>query len=442
MQMSFITQNVKKLFSYWMMILSILLLSSIVYSVNQLIETGRKAKSIKVDYAELHGVQYGLFNSSIWTEKISAVVNQKIDEFDFTGTNREEIKKYVETIVDTLIVEADKKVRRENTKRGFFKSILGDTKQKITDELVDIRSLREKVPQFTEAVLNELEKPANQKVLKAVMKDKLHQLMESNLAIVDMNKYNAILKKYQCDTFETCSTMLYKLREDKAQQMKNYTIAILSMAFILIILIILQGTRLKSVSLFILSMTSVALLVPGLMLPMLDIEAKISKLYFTILDKPLTFTNQILFYQSKSISDLVELLLESDELKMIFVGILLILFSVIFPTLKLFSTYLYFYSRSFIGNNAIVRFFALKSTKWSMADVMVVSIFMSYLGLDGVVDNELDRLVEESAPINVITTNGTDLQVGFFLFLGFVASSFVLSMLVENSRKPSSNLPK
>jgi hypothetical protein len=424
-----------------MMILSILLLSSIVYSVNQLVETGKRAKSIKIDYAELHGVQYGLFNSTIWTEKISAVVNQKIDEFDFTGTNREEIKKYVETIVDTLIVEADKKVRRENTKRGFFKSILGDTKQKITDELVDIRSLREKVPQFTEAVLNELEKPANQKVLKAVMKDKLHQLMESNLAIVDMSKYNAILKRYHCDTFETCSTMLYKIREEKANEMKNYTIAILSMAFVLIILIILQGTRLKSVSLFILSMTSVALLIPGLMLPMLDIEAKISKLYFTILDKPLTFTNQILFYQSKSISDLVELLLESDELKMIFVGILLIMFSVIFPTLKLLSTYLYFYSRSFIGNNAIVRFFTLKSTKWSMADVMVVSIFMSYLGLDGVVDNELDRLVEESAPINVITTNGTDLQVGFFLFLGFVASSFVLSILVENSRKHSSNPP-
>jgi len=443
MQMSFITQNVKKLFSYWMMILSILLLSSIVYSVNQLVETGKRAKSIKIDYAELHGVQYGLFNSTIWTEKISAVVNQKIDEFDFTGTNREEIKKYVETIVDTLIVEADKKVRRENKKRGFFNSILGDTKQKITDELVDIRSLREKVPQFTEAVLNELEKPANQKVLKAVMRDKLQQLMQSNLAVVDMSKYNAILKRYQCETFEICSTLLYKLREEKAKEMNNYTIAILSMAFILIILIILQGTKLRSVSLFVLSATSLSLLAPGLLLPMLDIEAKISKLYFTILDKPLTFTNQILFYKSKSISDLVELLLESDELKMVFVGILLIMFSVIFPTLKLLSTYLYFYSRSFIGNNALVRFFALKSTKWSMADVMVVSIFMAYLGLDGVIDSELNRLVKESEPINVITTNGTDLQVGFFLFLGFVASSFVLSILVENSRKHcSSNLPE
>ena len=433
--MSFITQNIKKLFSYWMMILSILLLSTIIYSVTQLVEAGNRAKAIKVDYAEFHGVQYGLFNSTIWANKISDIVNQKIDEFDFTATSRAEIKQYVEAIVDTLIVEADKKVRRDNQKRGWFKSIVGDTKQKITDELVDIRSLRNKVPQFTEAVLNELEKPANQKVLKAVLKDKLHQLMKSNLAVVDMSAYNNILKRYNCDDFETCSAMLDKLRKERAVEMNNYAIAILSMAMVLIVLIILQGSILRSVSLFILSATSVALLVPGLLLPMLDIEAKISKLYFTILDKPLTFTNQILFYQSKSISDLIELLLKEDELKMIFVGILLVMFSVIFPTLKLISTYLYFYSRSFIGNNAVVRFFALKSTKWSMADVMVVSIFMSYLGLDGVVDNELDRLVEESTPINVITTNGTDLQVGFFLFLGFVATSFILSMLVEHSRK-------
>ena len=70
-----------------------------------------------------------------------------------------------------------------------------------------------------------------------------------------------------------------------------------------------------------------------------------------------------------------------------------------------------------------------------MADVMVVSIFMAYLGLDSMIENELKKLVEQSAPVNVITSNGTNLQVGFFLFLGFVLSSFVLSILVENSRK-------
>ena len=217
--------------------------------------------------------------------------------------------------------------------------------------------------------------------------------------------------------------------------MDQATMDILIMAAVLILLVILQGSILNSISLLLLSATSVALLIPGVLLPMLDLEAKIDKFYFTILDKPIIFTDQILFFQSKSISDMVKLLLESPETKMIFVGVLLTTFSIIFPTLKLLSTYLYFYSKSFIGNNAIVRFFALKSTKWSMADVMVVSIFMAYIGLDGVVSHELKTFEASSAPVNIITSNGTHLEVGLFLFLGFVFTSFALAILVERTRK-------
>jgi len=433
--MQFMKQSIKTIFSYWSIILSILLLSSMIYTVTVLIEEGKEAKVVKEDYAEFHSLQYGLLNSTVWTEKITEVIHQKIDEFDFTSTSRAEIKQYVETIIDTLIVEADKTVRRNNNKRGFLKSLLGDTKQMITDELVDIRNLRHKVPQYTDAVMNELEKPANQKILKAVMKDKLNQLMQNNLPAVDMREYNHILERYHCDDFETCSNILDTQLRKKSDLMEEYATYILIMAAILVILIIFQGTILKSISLLLLSATSTTLLISGLFLPMLDIEAKINKLYFMLLDKPLTFTNQVIFFKSKSISDLVELLLQSDEAKMIFVGILLVMFSIIFPTLKLLSTYLYFYSKSFIGNNAIVRFFALRSTKWSMADVMVVSIFMAYLGLDSMIENELKKLVEQSVPVNVITSNGTQLQVGFFLFVGFVFTSFVLSILVERSRK-------
>ncbi|MCW8821449.1 MAG: hypothetical protein OQK45_04405, partial [Sulfurovum sp.] len=100
--MAFITQNIKKIFSYWLIILSILLLSSMIYTVTHLIETGKEAKVLKEDYAQFHSLQYGLLNSSVWTEKISDVIHQKIDEFDFTSTSREEIKQYVETIIDTL----------------------------------------------------------------------------------------------------------------------------------------------------------------------------------------------------------------------------------------------------------------------------------------------------------------------------------------------------
>jgi hypothetical protein len=433
--MAFISQNIKKLFSYLLLILSIALLSFIIYSVNHLVEKGAEARALKLDYTQLHSTQYGLFNSTIWTKKIANVMSEKIDEFDFTATSREEIRTYIETIIDTLIVEADKNVREQNKKkRGFIDSLLGSTRQMVTDSLVDIKGLRKRVPEFTNAVMNELEKPANQKVVKAVMKDKLRALMLNNVAHTDMSAYNAVFTRYECNNYDACSALLQIQLDQKAQEMDQATMDILIMAAVLILLVILQGSILNSISLLLLSSTSVALLIPGVLLPMMDLEAKISKFYFMILDKPITFTDQILFFQSKSISDMVKLLLESPETKMIFVGILLTTFSIIFPALKLISTYLYFYSRSFIGNNAIVRFFALKSTKWSMADVMVVSIFMAYIGLDGVVSHELKTLEESSAPINVITSNGTHLEIGFFLFLGFVFTSFVLAILVEKTR--------
>ncbi|RLA60877.1 MAG: hypothetical protein DRQ78_09140 [Epsilonproteobacteria bacterium] len=434
--MSLILDTIKKILKQWFVISGITIITILIYLVVHLVDAGDKSKALKADYAQIHSVQYGLFNSSIWANKISNVIDQKINSFDFNVNNRKEIKKYIETILDTLIVEADHIIRERNKKKkSFFDGILGSTKQMITDSLIDMKDLRERVPQFTDSVMDELEKPANQKILKKVLREKLKQLTKDNLATTDMSLYNKVLHKYKCQDFESCDVLLNTKLSKSSEEMEKCTLSILLLAAFLLLLIILQGRVLKSISLLLLSITSLTLLIPGLMLPMLDIEAKISKLYFTILDKPLTFHNQILFFQSKSISDLVNLLLESDELKMIFVGILLTTFSIIFPSLKLISTYIYFYGKGFFANNAIIRFFALRSTKWSMADVMVVSIFMAYLGLDGVIANELKTLEEKSIPINVITTNGTHLEVGFFLFLGFVLSSYVLSILAEKSKK-------
>ena len=74
-----------------------------------------------------------------------------------------------------------------------------------------------------------------------------------------------------------------------------------------------------------------------------------------------------------------------------------------------------------------------------MADVMVVSIFMGYLGLNGVVDNELENMSSKGELINIITTNGTHLESGFYSFLSFVIISFIISLMIKNSRLESSN---
>jgi len=417
-------------------IISVLLLIALIYFSVKLIQLGENAKTYKSDYATLHSVQYGMFNSDIWTAKITNIVDEKIETFHLNSTNRDEVKGYIETIIDTLVLEAERVVKERNRgNRGFFDSILGSTKQMITDSLIDFKDLRRRVPEFTDTVMTEVEKPKNQARAKKLIRAKLKEFMAKKFQKnTNMLAYDTVIRKYSVTTLDACNTILDNKMKKNSELMHNAMKLILALAACIVVLVLLSGL-LSSLTLCILSGTTVSLLVLGIMLPMLDIEAKISKLTFTILDKQIIFENQILFFQSKSISDLVTLLLDSGEGRMIFVGILLVMFSIIFPTLKLIATALYFYSRSIIGDNPITRFFALRSTKWSMADVFVVSIFMAYLGLDGVVSNELKQLEDQGDPINIITTNTTHLEIGFFLFLGFVLTSFVLSLMVEYKHK-------
>jgi len=395
-----------------------------------IIKLGEESKVYKADYGELHSVKYGMFNSDAWASKITKVVEHKIDNFNINLHNRKEVEGYVNTIISTIIVEAERIVKERNKKSsGFFGGFMSSTKQMITNSVIDFKDLRNRVPEFSSAVMIEIEKPENQQRVKKVLREKLKEFMHNKFRpSTDMTQYNILIKKYG-----STEVLHAKIATNK-EQMDEIMVKILYIAGAILLLVLLQG-KLNSLSLFTLSATTVGLLITGIMLPMLDIEAKISKLYFMVLDQPIIFENQILFFQSKSVTDLITLLFNSGEGKMVFVGILLGMFSIIFPFLKLFFSTLYYYSEGAMRKSVITRFFALYSSKWSMADVMVVAMFMAYLGLDGVVDNELKKLGAEDDPINVITFNGTHLEVGFYLFLAFVLISFVLAILVERSGK-------
>ena len=141
----------------------------------------------------------------------------------------------------------------------------------------------------------------------------------------------------------------------------------------------------------------------------------------------------------KSITDVVRLLMEEGSLQMIFVGFLIFLFSIIFPSAKLISTLIHSYHLKKAGENKLVRFFVFKSGKWSMADVMVVAIFMAYIGFRGLVSSQLESLASTTRSLEILTTNGTSLMPGFFLFLSFCLLSLFLSTFLE-SRSPTSGV--
>jgi uncharacterized paraquat-inducible protein A len=56
-------------------------------------------------------------------------------------------------------------------------------------------------------------------------------------------------------------------------------------------------------------------------------------------------------------------------------------FSVLFPFMKLSATGVALTSENKWGKKKFIKYFAFESGKWSMADVMVVAILMTYIGL-------------------------------------------------------------
>jgi hypothetical protein len=174
---------------------------------------------------------------------------------------------------------------------------------------------------------------------------------------------------------------------------------------------------------------------------MIEVEARIEQLSLTLLGEPLLFRDQVLYFQSKSILDVVQVLLATGAADMLAVAILIVLFSLVFPTAKMIAGSLYYTDLRGLRMHPLVQFFALRSGKWSMADVLVIAILMAYLGFDGLIASQLSGLGAASARVDVISTNGTSLQIGFFMFLAFVLANLLLSTLLEArapNRKPHS----
>ena len=129
--------------------------------------------------------------------------------------------------------------------------------------------------------------------------------------------------------------------------------------------------------------------------------------------------------------DVVMLLLRTGKFESQVVGVLIFIFSVCFPFLKLLSTGVALMSEDKLAKNKLVRFFAFESGKWSMADVMVVAILMTFIGFNGIVDNTLSGLNMHTESITSITTNNTSIQPGYIIFIAFVLYGFVLSAILK-----------
>ncbi|MBV72438.1 MAG: hypothetical protein CMH52_14025 [Myxococcales bacterium] len=378
---------------------------------------------IALDLAELDHIKYGVFDVSTWAEIGAQVALTKVDQFELTPRRRDDLLPLIESALYNLMNSIDEAIGRLSTMKQQVASIA------LKEHIDPV-----KIPTLARTILSRLEtklsEPETRQQLRRLLETELNLLRAETHTKVDRSVLIATMAKHGCTHRYPCRAQIAHDLDLASMALTHRSNAVLALSLFILLCCFIVGSPYTRLDLTLLALLSGVLWYGGISMPMLDVEAKLGALSIVIAGEAFTFANQLVFYQSKSIIDFVLLMVRSGQLDVMIVGLLIGLFSVIFPFFKLLCTGVCALFSRASKRSKVIQFFALKSGKWSMADVMVVSIFMAYIGFSRLIHTQLSQIGAQHGDIDVLTTNGTGLQVGFYFFLAFCLLGLVLSSIL------------
>ena len=400
---------------------------------------------LRTDLAEITHARYGILSADQWRAIIGPLLNAQVDKIDLRGQSKS-LRPMVERSLNALLDNIKTQMTSPKAKGS---GMPGGGNAFIVNMI--IASLRPHVPEYTDVVMRELSKPQTQKSFKDSIRGVLADAVKNTFSATDMTTYSLILKRYGCDQSgaggAVCEEILSKRIAEADKKVTRYYLAVLASATLGFILLMAGRTRLPRGAVVVLMLFSITMLAAGVLSPMLEVEVRITKLDATLLGTPIEFRDQSLYYRSKTVFEVFETLIQMGRPEMTLVAVLVILFSVVFPALKMLALGAGLLRPALLRSNRFVRLLAFELSKWSMADVMVLAIFMSFVAFNGVIGSAWDDLRRVPNVQQVlIPTNASKILPGYYLFIGFCVSSIFLSKRLENdaarySRPESSQVP-
>jgi hypothetical protein len=406
-------------------------------SLSIIIYKGENQKRVmKEDLIELSKIKYGLFSVDEWKTIVSNLIVKKVEAFNLDETNREEMRSKIQALLYRAIDDFETNFKESSTSsaRSFVESLVAST-------FGIFGKIRDRVPVITEQVIDFMEVPENRDKVKAFLIKKVNAYADSTFSEIDYSMHDqAIARHGFSNREEAIAGLTTKISDLDDKTALPKLLLYLSVGAAAIGLFFIKNPSKIEITLLI--TISLCLLLFGVSLPMIEIDARISSMTFVLLGEPVSFQDQVLYYKSKSILEVVQLMLTQGRFDVLFVGLLVLLFSVLFPVGKLIAVIVYTYLPG-TNSNRFLSFMVFKTGKWSMADVMVVAIFMAYIGFSGIVGEQLRQLEGIGTNIEVLTTNKSNLQIGFFLFASFTILSLLVTakipapqLALEGQRKP------
>ena len=395
----------------------------------QIISNSLYNQQNKNDYAELNSVKYGLLSIDEWKRQVTEILAEEINKLYLSKANERVLRKHIEVLLNTLIDDVDKKIREENAATAG-----GRVTQSFINIFVNLDVIKKGIPEYANAVINEMTKPKTKRQIKSVLNKQLEKYSEQTFDTQDTPLLSRILLRTDSKDIEGARIKLIEQISLKHGLIIKEAALLIMLSVILFAMSGFSKLPLTPSRYIFLILSLVTLLIAGVTTPTIDMEATISQMNFMLIGHPIIFENQVLYFQSKSILDVFWIMITHKDIQMKLVGILLITFSIVFPLLKIISSLGYYFNYRKLRENPVIKFFVLKSGKWSMADVMVVAIFMAYIGFNGIITSQLGHLRSTSQELVILTTNATSLQPGYYLFLTYTLLALILSGFL--TRKP------
>ncbi len=400
------------------------------YSGYQLHDLSGQRKQIKEDYATINNITFGLFSVDEWRDKISAVVNGQVHDFNVTPQQKRMLLIQVEQQLNGLVTKAIATVNKPQ------KTFTGKLKRFAFNNFVDTNQVKSLIPTFARTIVNKVTSPSSKKRLKSIASSKLNQLEKQTF---DSTKTatNALTdfmyKKYRVSNAQDFDHRILAQLDNNRTLSFHYLFVMLG-AVLLVFLVwwlIRNQYHLKATLYGMSLLFAFVLVTVGITSSIIEVDARIKSLNFMLLGQKVAFDNQVLFFQSKSVLGIVEVLMRQPKPDAIVVGALILVFVIVFPILRLVFTGVHILTPKRFADNKIVRYFTFQSGHWAMADVMVVGILMTYIGLNGILESQLSNLNIHNSFLNTETQNNTWLQFGYFVFVLFVIFSMVLTTIVK-----------
>ena len=387
-------------------------------------------KQIKEDYSTINNITFGIFSVDQWRDKMAAVVNSQVHDFNITPQQKQQLLTQVEQQLHSLVDKTIVTINKPQT------TIVGKLKKFAFKKFVDSGQVQALVPSFAKTIINKVTSPASKKRLKGIVTSKISQLEKetydsTETASIAVTSY--MYHKYHVSDADQFDKQINAQIASIRTLSFEYLFGMLGIILLVLAIwwLIRNQYHLKA-TLYVMSLLFAFILITvGVTTSIIEVDARIKTLNFMLMGQKIAFNNQVLFFQSKSISGIVSTLVQQPKPDAVLVGILILVFIVVFPVLRLVFTGVHILARKEFAENKVVKYFTFRSGHWTMADVMVVGVLMTYIGLNGILQSQLSNLNIHNSLLTTTTDNITSLQPGYIVFVIFVLFSLVLTSIVK-----------